>query len=63
MTSMQKQKINKEELEVMRAMQIVAKYRATHVDSGFARLALLLQLFMDTATAEVAQEKRARCRK
>lgn len=57
---MQKQKINKEELEVMRAMQIVAKYRATHVDSGFARIAELLQLFMDTAEVFQTQEMRHR---
>lgn len=45
--------INKEELEVMNAIKIVAEYRATHVDQGFENLAFLLDLLLKVASQTI----------
>ena len=42
--------INKQELEVMKAMQTIAKYRASYLDRGFENLAILLQALLDTTS-------------
>ena len=47
---MEKQEILGEELEVMRAMKVLAKYRAEHKDAGFLRLALLLDALIETTS-------------